>query len=364
MSRPVSPAGSPRAGGGTRRPRGSLRTTVLGVVLAALAAVGVVVLVVSGTASTPPAPVALPQRITAQTPLPGDGSRFDYASSDDQHGLLFVAHLGASEVIEVNTRTHQVVRTIPNLSQVHGVLAVPALRRVYATATGTNEVVSLDEDTGRVLTRTPTGDYPDGLTYDPRRNTAWTTNETAGTETVIDATTGALRGGTDLGGEVGNVVDDPAGDRMWVAVQGRDDLAEIDAATLAVTRRLRLPGCDHPHGLSLDPALRLGFVACDANATLLTVDLATGQTLGTDPVGPQPDVLAYDEATHRLYVAAESGWVTILDENDRRLRVVGSDHLADDAHVVALDQHTHHSYYPVPTGGDGHPALLEAEPAP
>jgi hypothetical protein len=31
--------------------------------------------------------------------------------------------------------------------------------------------------------------------------------------------------------------------------------------------------------------------------------------------------------------------------------------------VVAVDPDTHRSYYPVPTGTDGHPALLEREPS-
>ncbi|MCU1629592.1 MAG: hypothetical protein JWP64_4541, partial [Pseudonocardia sp.] len=117
-------------------------------------------------------------------------------------------------------------------------------------------VVGLDEDTGEVLTRTPTGEYPDGLAYDPRRGAIWTTNETGGSETVIDAVTGAARGTVALGGEVGNVAYDPTGDQMLVAVQGHDELAAIDPATLAVTRRVRLPGCEHSHGLSLDPGER------------------------------------------------------------------------------------------------------------
>src|SRR2546430_15463231 len=112
--------------------------------------------------------------------LPGDGSRFDYASLDAGAGLLFVAHLGASEVVEIDVRAHRVVRTIPNLSQVHGVLVVPARHRVYATATGGNRMVSLEESTGAELGRSPTGDYPDGLAYDPRRGAIWTTNETGG----------------------------------------------------------------------------------------------------------------------------------------------------------------------------------------
>src|ERR1700692_3412843 len=93
----------------------------------------------------------LPLRSVGEIPLPGDNSRFDYASLDAQRGLLFIAHLGASEVIEIDVRAGRVVPTIPNISQVHGVLVVAPLNRVYATATGANQVVAIDETTGEVL---------------------------------------------------------------------------------------------------------------------------------------------------------------------------------------------------------------------
>ncbi|MGI8305819.1 YncE family protein [Saccharopolyspora hattusasensis] len=218
-----------------------------------------------------------------------------------------MAHLGTSEVIEVDVHAGRVVRVIPNVSQAHGVLTVPALHRVYATATGSNAMVALDEDSGQVISQSLTGEYPDGLAYDPRRNTVWTTNERGGSETVIDATSGVVRGTVALGGQVGNVAYDPASDQMLVAVQGRNELAVLDPSKLAVTRRIALPGCDHDHGLALDPAQRLAFVACDGNAVLLTVDLNAGTVTGTAPVGQEPDVLAYDPDAQRLYVAAESG---------------------------------------------------------
>lgn len=333
-----------------------------------LAAAGVVVVLVGVLAwvyfgpRPQPASVALPLRPVGEVALPGGGSRFDYASLDADRGLLFVAHLGASEVIEVDVHARHVVRVIPNVSQVHGALVVPAMHRVYATATGSNAMLTLDEDTGQVLHQSPTGKYPDGLAYDPRRNAVWTTNETGGSETVIDATTGTVRGSVDLGGEVGNVAYDPVGDQMLVDVQGHNELAVLNPATLAVIRRVALPGCDHDHGLALDPAERLAFVACDGNATLLTVDTNTWTVTGTAPVGQEPDVLAYDPGARQLYVATESGWLTVLDERDRRLTVAGSDFLADNAHVVAVDPITHHSFYPVPAGASGQPSLLEREP--
>ena len=75
-------------------------------------------------------------------------------------------------------------------------------------------------------------------------------------------------------------------------------------------------------------------------------------------------MLAHDAGAHRLYVAAESGVVSVLDGRDGKLRVGGSDHLADGAHVVTVDPATHHSYYPIPSGSDGHPVLLERAPTP
>jgi DNA-binding beta-propeller fold protein YncE len=340
----------------------SRRVVLVSGAVAVLVAAGAAAFVLTRGPSAPNSP--LPLRTVHELALPGDNSRFDYASLDAQRGLLFVAHLGASEVIEIDVRANKVVRTIPNLSDVHGVLVVPALRRVYATATGANQVVALNEDTGEVINHAPTGNYPDGIAYDPRRNAIWTTNETGGTETVVDADNATVRGSVNLGGEVGNVVYDSTADLMLVDVQGRNDLAIIDPASLVVTKRVSLPGCDHDHGLALDTAARLAFVACDGNATLLTVDMNTWQVTGTNLVGADPDVLAYDTSAHRLYVACESVTVSILDLRDGRLTVAGSDHLADGAHVVAVDSGTHRSYYPVPAGSDGRPALLERESTP
>jgi DNA-binding beta-propeller fold protein YncE len=342
-----------------------------GIAIAALAAVllagaaAVLVLRLTGTPQpAQPAQVALPLQQVASLRLSGDSSRFDYASLDARAGLLFIAHLGASQIVEVDVHAGRVVRTIDGVPDVHGVLVVPELHRLYATATGVNQLVALDGGTGSVLTRSPTGDYPDGIAYDPAQGTVWTTNESGGTETVVDAATSAVRGSVDLGGEAGNNAYDPTTGQILADVQTRDQLDAIDPATLTVTRRLDLPGCNHDHGLALDVADRLAFVACDGNARLLTVDLTTWRVTGDDPVGQSPDVLAYDAAAARLYVAAESGWATVLDRHGRTLTVTGSAHLADGAHVVAVDPTTHRSYYPIPVGPDGHPALLTYQPTP
>ncbi len=336
--------------------RGRLRWVVRGII--GFVAVAAVAVMLVGCARDSP-PNAPPLHQVGHIQLPGDGSRFDYASLDAERGLLFIAHLGASEVIEVDVHAHQVVRTFKGLSQVHGVLVVPQRHQVYATATGSNEMVTLDEDIGVELGRAHTGEYPDGLAYDPAHATVWTTNETGGSETVIDAATHQVRGTVELGGDAGNVAYDPGGRVMLVDVQSRNSLAVIDPATLSIVRRVPLAGCEHAHGLALDPLERLAFIACDGNAVLLTLDLNSWKVTDAHTVDTEPDVLAYDPVAHRLYVAAESGWVTTLDNRPRQLTLTHREHLGDAAHVVAVDPTTGHSYYPLPSGPGGTPTLLE-----
>jgi len=304
----------------------------------------------------------LPLRRVSETPLTGGPGRFDYSALDAARGLLFVAHMGAGQLIEVDVRGHTVVRTLGDLPDVHGVVVVPDKHRVYATATGRNQMVAIDEDSGAIVFTTPTDTYPDGLAYDPIRNAVWATNEHAGSETVVDADTGSVRATVPLGGEVGNVVYDPTTDRMVVAAQGRGGLAIIDPASFAVTERIPTPGCDDPHGQTLDTSAQVMFVGCEANAAMVTVDLSGRSVIDHQRVGEYPDVLVYDAGAHRVYVAAEGGWVSVFDHSGGHLTPRGSAHLADKAHSLALDPTTHHSYFPIPNGSGGGPVLWEFEP--
>lgn len=126
-------------------------------------------------------------------------------------------------------------------------------------------------------------------------------------------------------------------------------------------RRVPLPGCNDNHGLAVDSPARLAFVACDVNDVLLTVDLATWRVTGTANVGVEPDVVAFDGHAGRVYVASESGQVTVFQRDGRRVHVIDSRYLGDDAHSVAVDPATGRSYFPVLQGPGGHPAVLVCE---
>jgi DNA-binding beta-propeller fold protein YncE len=119
---------------------------------------------------------------------------------------------------------------------------------------------------------------------------------------------------------------------------------------------IRLPGCNHDHGLLLDAVRRLAFVACDGNARLLVVDMHTFRVLSAQSVGPDPDVLAFDTGLRRLYVAAESGVVSVFGEQGRSLVKLGQGSAAQGAHTIAVDSRTHRVVLPL-EGTHNHPVL-------
>lgn len=293
--------------------------------------------------------------VVADVPLPGDTSRFDYESLDVARHLLFIAHLGASEVLAFDTRTRTVVGRIKNLSQVHGVLVIPELERVYASATGTNEVVAIDESSFAVVARTPGGTYPDGMAYAPRANKLYVSDETGKTETVIDVSTHQRVATIALGGEVGNTQYDPVSRHIFVNVQSRNDLVEIDPGTDRIVRRIHLPGAEGNHGLLIDAASRRAFIVCEGNDRLLVLNMETRDVENTFSVGRGPDVLAEDQESSSIYVASESGVVSAFQLGNGRVSKSDEGFLASNAHVVAIDA-DHLGYFPI-RNLSGHPVL-------
>jgi DNA-binding beta-propeller fold protein YncE len=313
------------------------------------------------TTTTTVPDASLPLQQVADVPLPGGASRFDYQSVDPARRRLFIAHLGDGTVVVFDLAHRRVVKEIRNVSQAHGVLVVPKLRLLYAAATGDGQLATIDERTFRTIGRAPAGTYPDGIAYDSRDNLVFVSDEHGNRLTVFQALTGRRTGAVALPGDAGNVQYDKPTGRILVAVGSKNELAVIDPRRRTIVRRVALPGCEHAHGLHLDTAHRLAFVACDQNATLIVVDLRAMRVLQTQTVGTGPDVLDFDTGLQRLYVASESGTVSVFAETSRRLSKLGEAKLAEHAHTVAVDPKTHLVYFPL-ENIDGKPVLRVMRP--
>ena len=297
----------------------------------------------------------IPLETIAEVPLPGNATRLDYASIDPKTHELFIAHLGDSSVIAFDTVHGKVIASVPDIGHVHGVLAVPTLGRVYASATATDEIVAIDEKSLKIISRIPGGFYPDGMAYAPHQQKLYVSDEHGKTETVIDTQSNRRVATIPLNSQVGNSQYDSASGHIFVNAQTSDKLIEIDPASDRIIASHKLPGCAEPHGLLIDAHDRLAFVACQDNNRLLALNMSTMKVAASFEIGQDPDVLSFDPGLHRLYVAGEQGIVSIFDLSGG-VKKIWEGFLDDNAHVVAADPGTHEVYFPLKNVG-GKPVL-------
>jgi DNA-binding beta-propeller fold protein YncE len=85
---------------------------------------------------------------------------------------------------------------------------------------------------------------------------------------------------------------------------------------------------------------------------LAVLDLRTMRVVQRLRVGDGPDVLAWDPAWRRLYVASESGVVSAFEAGGTELRPLGQVR-ASRAHTVSVDPRTHRVYLPLENVGGG-----------
>lgn len=151
-----------------------------------IATIACLAAVTAGTVAAAQAP-GLPLRVVQpDIVLPGRPDRFDYASIDAVRRLLFIAHLGSDIVTVVDLRTLRVAANVADVPGVHGVLAVPELGEVFATATDRNQIDVISERDFRIIGQAPAGVYPDGMAYAPTAHRLFVSDEAGHTETVID----------------------------------------------------------------------------------------------------------------------------------------------------------------------------------
>ena len=309
----------------------------------------------------PEEPKEAPLQKVVDVPMPGPAVRFDYQSLDQSQGRLYLSHMNANQIVVFDVRKREVIANLDGFPSVHGVWAVPELGRVYASATGEHQVAVVDMRTLKTIARVGPVKYPDGIAYAPGPKRLFVSDEHGDADAVIDTATNSLIATIPLGGGAGNTVYDSGSGHILVAVHGKNQLVAIDPDTAKIIGRYPLNGIQNPHGIALDVAGKLAFVAGEENAKLALVDLTTMKVLATYPVGQDPDVLAFDPGLKWLYVSAESGQVTVFRLKGKSLVSVGR-LLAPYAHTVSVDSETHLVYFPL-QNINGHPVLRIMEPA-
>ena len=286
-------------------------------------------------------------KITADIRLPGRTTRYDYQSIDEQRRLLFIAHLGDNAVTVFDLKSQKVTKNITGIPSPHGILAVPEAGEVFVSATGADKVFVIEEKSLKVAGRVDAGHFPDGIGYDPGTNRIFVSDEFGKAVSVIDVSGLRPVHKIEIGGVVGNTHYDPVSGRIFTTDESANELVEINPSTMAITSRIKLPGCEGAHGFAIGKEPHEAYVTGEDNASLVVVDLANSRVTQRFSVGREPDVLAIDSELHLLYLSSESGVVGMFRISKHGLSELCHGKLWAHAHTVSVDRVTHKVYFPL-----------------
>lgn len=280
--------------------------------------------------------------------LPGPrGGHFDHLAMDYEDRYLLSAHLGPGILYVIDTRTHTLVRAIHGLYGITAPVCVPKLRKVYTCDWGENKIGVVSLDTMRVSKKLATREKPNGGVYAEPFGKVYISDTLGKEVAVVDVHTDAIVKELKFGSETGMVQFDPGGRKVFVNLRSTDKVAEVDPTFDTIVGQYSAGHCDFNHGMALDPAGRRAFLLCGGNNLLAVFDLNTHQSIAYIPLPPEGDDVQFDPVLRRIYVACESGKISVIQEIDANHFVKLEDFpVQRGVHTLAVDVETHRVYAP------------------
>jgi len=266
---------------------------------------------------------------------------FDHAAVHESTGMIYVAHTANDAVDVIDIEARKYVGSIPGLTAVAGALVAEAPDLVFTSNRGENTVGLFAPGQRHVVDKIGVGIRPNGLAYDPRRARLLAAHvgdpAMPGSCTVSIIDVAARRRIADLpvAGRTRWTVHDPVAHAFHVNIADPPQIVVVESGDPAGIRRVVAMPHAGPHGLDIDVARRRLFCACDAGV-LAELDADSGHVFATEAIAGVPDVVAFNTALRRLYVAiGDPGVIEVFDTAPlRRHETVATE---AGAHTLSFD---------------------------
>jgi len=315
--------------------RGSIAVSILVLVSAARPAVV--------AAEEPPQAPPPAYSVAGRFAVGGEGG-WDYLVADAKTKRLYVPR--SSRVAVLDAETGKPVGEIPDTAGVHGVALAPDLGKGFTSNGRAGTVTVFDLASLKVLSELKaTGENPDAILYEPVTKRVLAFNGRTANVTAFDAASGAVAGTIPVGGKPEFAASDASG-RVFVNIEDASEIAVIDAKSLTVSARWKLPGCKDPTGLALDAKGGRLYAGC-GNKVAAVVSTADGRLLATVPTGEGTDGVSFDPEKGLAFVSNGEGTLTVIRETAPGVfTAIQNVPTQRGARTVALDEATHRLYLP------------------
>jgi DNA-binding beta-propeller fold protein YncE len=303
-----------------------------------------------------------PNKVVKTAKVGGEGG-FDYIYADSAGRKLYIPRSGQqnARITIFNLDTLAPLGEIPN-TNAHGVAVDTKSGHGFASS---NPVAMFDTKTLALIKTIPVQGNPDGILADPFNQRIYIWSHRAPNATVINAVDGSIVGTIDLGGAPEQAATDEKG-HIYVDVEDKDNVAVIDAKTMAVTAHYDLTGKGGgPGGLALDAKNHILFAACHDPAVMVILNANDGKIITTLPIEAGTDGAGFNPNTMEAYSSQGNGTLTVIKESSpASFAVEQAVQTMSGARTMTVDTKTNHvltmsfEYGPTPP-----PSATPAPPA-
>jgi DNA-binding beta-propeller fold protein YncE len=182
---------------------------------------------------------------------------------------------------------------------------------------------------------------PNGLAHDSLRNVLLVANvgdpaiAGSATASIVDVDARSLSATVPMPGRTRWAVFSERQDEFFINISNPPCIVVLDASKpTQIAKTFEIPSAG-PHGLDLDVEAQRLFCACDAKR-LIALDAHSGRVSSDLALSGAPDVIFFNAALSRLYVAiGDPGVIDIVDT--KRMELIGTIKSEVGAHTIAFD---------------------------
>jgi DNA-binding beta-propeller fold protein YncE len=270
----------------------------------------------------------------------GGAGGWDYVYADSDGRRLYIARSGPTPRITVfNLDTLEPAGEIPGVSA-HGAAVSTKSHHGFGSS---KPAAMWDTETMKEIKKIEVDGGPDGILHDPFNDRIWIFSHRAPNATVINAADGAVVGTVDLGGAPEQAASDGKG-RIYVDIEDKDNIAVVDAKTLAVTAHYDLQGKGGTcAGLALDTKNQVLFASCRKPQNMVMLSAKDGKILDALPIGNGTDGAVFNPKTMEAFSSQSDGTLTIIKEKSpTSFEVEQNLETMKGARTLTLDSKTNH----------------------
>jgi DNA-binding beta-propeller fold protein YncE len=248
--------------------------------------------------------------VLAQTiDLPGVSGRIDHLDIDLEGGRLFVAALAAGSLEVIDLRMGKRIARLTPLSEPQGVAYLPAQRRVVVASGGSGRVEAY-ESAPAAIASVGSLDDADNVRFDARANLLFVGYGHA--LAILDLQTLAITRRIELPGHPEAFELESSGRRIFVNVPSAGRIAVIDRQSGTIASTWPVTGATGNFPMALDDSSNRLYVATRRPALFQAYDTTTGKRVGELPICADADDLFFDVQRRQLYAVCGQGVVDVL----------------------------------------------------